>query len=197
MTARPAESERFRKAIEAFDRANAEDPNREGDRPREIAHADRLEAWVRRLAPDASEALRLAARCQHIRRWTIPRSRFPEGREGYLRWRKTLAEFHADTAAAILREVGYDEATVDRVRRLNLKRGLGVDAEVQTLEDALCLAFLEGEFAGFSARTDEAKMVEIVRKTWRKMSERGRAEALGLPLPPPQRALVERALEAK
>lgn len=189
-------SDRYRKAVEAFDRANAEDPNREGGRPRELVQAERLEAWVRRLEPEASEALRLAARCQHIRRWTIPRSRFPEGREGYLRWRAALAEFHAETAARILREAGYDGQTIERVRRLNLKRGLKRDRDVQTLEDALCLAFLEGQFAEFSARTDEAKMVEILRKTWMKMSDRGRAEALRLrlQLPAPQRSLLERAL---
>lgn len=191
-------SERFRRAVEAFDRANAEDPNLENGRPRELVHAERLEAWVRRLDPEASEALRLAARCQHIRRWTIPRSRFPEGREGYLQWRAALAEFHARTAAEILREAGYDAETIERVRRLNLKRGLKTDREVQTLEDALCLTFLESQFAEFSARTDEAKMVEILRKTWSKMSDRGRAEALRLTprLPAPQRALLERMLGA-
>jgi len=185
---------RFRRAIEAFDRANSEDPNRENGRPRELVHAERLSAWVERLEPGASETLRLAARCQHIRRWTIARASFPEGRDGYLRWRKRLAEFHAATAGEILRGTGYPAEIVARVQKLNLKQGLKTDPEVQTLEDALCLEFLEGEFAAFSAKTDEAKMVEIIRKTWAKMSPRGRDAALKLPLPPPQRALVERAL---
>ena len=188
---------RFRRAIEAFDRANSEDPNRENGRPRELVHAERLTEWVKRLAPSPSEALLLAARCQHIRRWTIPRATFPEGREGYLRWRKTLAEFHAKAAGEILRGEGYPDEVVSRVRTLNLKQSLKTDPEVQTLEDALCLEFLEGEFATFSAKTDEAKMIEIIRKTWGKMSPRGRDAALKLPLGPSQRALVEQALGQK
>ena len=147
-----------------------------------------------RYAPDASEALRLAARCQHIRRWTIPREQFPLGRVGYRDWRETLATFHADTAAAILREVGYDEEAVGRVRSLLRKERLKSDPDVQTLEDVACLVFLRYSLSDFIPVHDEAKTVDILRKTWRKMSERGRAAALQLDLAPRVRELVERAI---
>jgi len=117
-----APSEQFDRAIERFDAANREDPNLEVadgvEQPKELLYARRMTAGLDRFGPDASEAVRLAARCQHIRRWTIPRTDYPEGRNGYRRWRTDLARFHASTAAAILREVGYDDATVARVESL-------------------------------------------------------------------------------
>src|SRR3954447_17202689 len=140
---------RFQQAIAAFDRANSEDPNRVQDggveRPRELVHAERLSAWVNRLAPNPSEALALAARCQHIRRWEIPRTSFPEGRIGYLQWRTQLGRFHADTAARIREELGYDSELVLAVRRINVKQNLRSNPDSQTMEDALCLEFLEFE----------------------------------------------------
>src|SRR5215471_10765287 len=139
--------DRFARAISAFDRDNAEDPTtiRVGgaDRPRELVQAERLSAWVDRLRPDAPEALRLAARCQHLRRWEIPRNTYPDGRIGYLEWRKALLRFHADRSTEILRRTGYDDETIGRVRTINQKRGLKMDRDVQTMEDALCLVFLE------------------------------------------------------
>lgn len=189
---------RFRRAIEAFDRANSEDPNQVLSngvlRPKELVDAERLSAWVERLEPNASEALRLAARCQHIRRWTIPRDSFPNDRVGYLRWRTELGRFHAETAARILAEVGYDQETIDAVRRINVKQGLRGNPDTQTMEDALCLSFLEHEFDEFSAKHPEQKVVEILQKTWKKMSERGRAEAAKLPLSERARALLRAAL---
>src|SRR5688572_14815512 len=135
--------ERFESAIAAFDQANAEDPAHEQvggvARPRELVHAERLAAWVERLEPSPSEALRLAARCQHLQRWKIPRSSYPDGRVGYLRWRTQLARFHADRAAEILASAGYERALIDQVRRINLKQGMRSDPDVQTMEDALCL----------------------------------------------------------
>jgi hypothetical protein len=195
--------DRFTNAVLAFDRENARDPNHVVDggdggvpRPRELVDAERLSRWVARLAPDASEALRLAAHCQHIRRWEIPRSSYPEGRIGYLEWRKSLSRFHADRASEILRAAGYDDRTLERVRLINQKKGLKLDADVQTMEDALCLTFLEHELEEFAAKHTEDKLIDILQKTWRKMSERGHAEALGLPMSPSVRALVERALGA-
>lgn len=184
--------EKFEEALAQFDAANAADPH-----GRELDHAKRVFEWVKKLAPDASEALLLASRCQHIKRWSIPRSRFPEGQAGYHQWRTTLAKFHADEAGNILRQVGYPEATIRRVQELNQKKGLGADPEVQTLEDALCLVFLETQFHGFRTTQDEAKMIDIVRKTWAKMSPRAREIALGLPLGADDRALLSRALSER
>ena len=177
---------RLQRLLEQIDRLNAEDPNRElvdnVPQPRELAYAARLTAWVRRLAPEASDALRIAARGQHVRRWTIPRSRYPMNRAGYLRWRETLKVFHADTVEGLMREESYPDDEIRRVRTLMGKRRLGSDPETQTLEDALCLVFLETQFADLRRKTAEEKMREIVRKTWGKMSGRARAEALKLPL---------------
>lgn len=180
-------AERFQLAIAEFDRNNAEDPNQvvvDGERrAREVVDAERLAAWVERLEPNASEALRLAARCQHLRRWEVPRSSYPAGRLGYLEWRKALAKLHAAHAAAILFRLGYEQELIDRVRAINLKQGLKIDPDVQTMEDALCLAFLEHEALEFAATRTEEQVVEILRRTWRKMSDRGHAAALGLPMP--------------
>lgn len=188
----------FEKAIARFDAANAEDPNQETDRgearPKELVYAQRMTAWLDKLEPAASEALRLAARCQHIRRWTIPRASYPMGREGYKQWRTALARFHAETAGAILKEVGYGEATIKRVQSLVRKERLKADPESQLLEDVVDLVFLEHYFADFAKKHDEEKLTGILRKTWEKMSKRGREAALALPLAPELRALVEKAL---
>ncbi len=193
----PDPSARLREAFARFDEANAEDPNRvaiEGTlQPKELIYARRMTDRLDRLAPAASEALRLAARCQHIRRWTIPRGQFPAGRVGYRNWRGTLATYHADTAAAMLDDVGYDDATVGRVQALLRKEGLKSDPDVQTLEDVACLVFLEHYLAEFATQHDELKIVNILRKTLRKMSDRGRASARQLDLASGLRALVERA----
>jgi hypothetical protein len=152
----PANSERFREAIRRFDAANSEDPHHEVvdgvSYPKELLYAQRLTTWLERFAPEASEALLLAARSQHIRRWVIPRDRYPLDRRGYLLWRTTLATFHADTAATILREVGYAEELIQRVRSLLRKEGLKRDPEVQCLEDVICLVFLESYCSASCAR---------------------------------------------
>jgi len=193
----PDLSAELREAFARFDEANAADPNRvpfEGRlQPKELIYARRMTDRLDRFAPAASEALLLAARCQHIRRWTIPRGQFPAGRAGYRNWRGTLATFHADTAAAILDDVGYDDVTVGRVRALLRKEGLKSDPDVQVLEDVACLVFLEHYLAEFVAEHDEVKIVDILRKTLRKMSDRGRASALQLDLASSLRTLVERA----
>jgi hypothetical protein len=146
--------------------------------------------------PGASEALLLAARAHHVRRWAIPRSGFPADRAGYHRWRTTLQEHHARIAAEILREQGYDASTQARVQDLVRKRGLGRDPEVQALEDALCLVFLETQLAELATRMPDEKLVDVLRKTLRKMSPAGKRHAVGLELGPRERSLVERALQA-
>lgn len=187
-------SGRLAEALAAVDAYNAGDPRREDGRPLELAHAERVSAWVERLMPGASPALRLAARGQHVGRWTVPRDRYPAGRGGYLRWREDLKRFHADTTAGIAEAAGFDDAFVSRLRDLILKRAIKTDPEAQALEDALCLVFLETQLAGLLAKTPPDKMRDIVRKTWAKMGEAGRAAALALPLPPDHAAFLKSAL---
>ncbi len=193
--------QRFERAIRAFDALNAEDPVREFDRgverPRLLLQAERLARWVERLDPEASEPLRLAAHCQHLERWKIPRSDFPEGRIGYLSWRTSLGKFHAERARAVLRDAGYDDDTLEAVERIVRKQHLTLNPDAQTMEDALCLVFLEFEIGAFLEKyPDQDKATAILQKTWRKMSERGRSAALSLPLEPRAQKLVARALAA-
>ena len=201
------DDDRFARAIAAIDAANADDPNtisvagpagpggqrQSVVRPKELAHAELMTAWVNRLRPDASEALLLAARAHHIRRWAVPRQSYPEGRAGYLRWRRDLHERHATDVGTILGEVGYDATTIARVQDIVRKRNLTRDPDVQVLEDALCLVFVETQFAELASKLDPAKMVDVVRKTLKKMSAEGRAMALTLDLPADDRAVIEEA----
>lgn len=193
-------SERLRRAIERFDAENAQDPTRTSEdgveAPEAVLYARRMTAWLERLAPDAEEAVRLAVRSQHIRRWEVPRSSYPMTRAGYHQWRTAAARFHAEVAGRILRDVGYDEAMVTRVQSLLRKERLKEDPGAQLLEDVACLVFLERTFAPFAAAHEDEKVTEILRRTWRKMSDRGRAAAGGLvdALPERARALVRRAL---
>ena len=190
--------DKLSEAIARFDAANTEDPNQEliegRERPKELLYAERMSAWLDRLAPDASDVVRLAVRAQHIRRWSIPRDSYPMDRAGYRKWRIDLGKFHAETAGEILRDVGHDEETVTRVQSLLRKERLKADPEVQLLEDVACLVFLSHYFADFAAKHDDARLVEIVRKTWRKMSTRGQAAARGLALPADLEAILARAL---
>jgi hypothetical protein len=192
---------RFDEAVRRFARANSEDPNRILDggelRPREVVDAERLVRWLTRLSPEASEALRLAAHCQHLERWKIPRSSYPEGRTGYLQWRKELSRFHAARSGEILSSVGYGEETIRRVQVINQKKSLKLDLDVQAIEDALCLTFLEYEIDEFAAKHADDKIVDILRKTWRKMSEGGHAAALRLDYSDRVGSLVKRALSGK
>jgi hypothetical protein len=186
---------RFERAIAAIDAVHAEDRARDASgRPAELAYAEHMSTWLSQLAPQASEALRLAVRCQHIRRWAISRGDYPEGRIGYLRWRKEESLAHAGLAAELLAAAGYDPQTIARVQSLVKKERLKQDPEAQLLEDVICLVFLERELGAFAAKHDEAKLVEILKKTWAKMSSRGQAEAMKLELPAPLAGLVEKAL---
>ena len=160
---------RFNRAIAAIDAANAEDPYE-----KELRHSELATKWILRLRPDAGEPLLLAARAHHIRRWAIPRASYPEGRAGYLRWRRDLQKAHADDVARILSAEGYDEATITRVQAIVRKRNLAHDPEVQAFEDALCLVFVEDQLAEFSTRVDETKLADIIEKTLEKMSPEGR-----------------------
>jgi len=186
-------------AYHKFDAANGDDPNKidvDGTlQPKELVFAKRLSKIVLRLDPEASEALRLASRCQHLCRWEIPRSTQPMGRAGYLKWRTLLKKFHAEKSAQILHQVGYDEEVISRVRDLNLKKNLQSDPDCQTLEDGLCLVFLQYQFDALIAETDEEKMLTIIRKTWAKMSTDGQKAAMELDFSPEGKAMLAKALD--
>jgi hypothetical protein len=185
-------------ALAHIDAALAEDPNRMAfageQRPVAVVHAERRSAWVERLAgATVSDELRIAARAQHIRRWEIPRDSYPRDRIGYLKWRTDLQQFHAAKTAEIMQAVGYTEAAISRVKALMTKKRLKQDAEVQVLEDALCLVFLETQFSQF-AQGEADKIVGILQKTWQKMSPQGQQLALQLPMREADRAIIESAL---
>lgn len=178
----------------AIDAANSGDPNRDGGAPAALVYGRRMSEALARLTPSPSAPLAIATRGQHIERWTSPRTGYPEGRAGYLRWRNDLKEFHAGRLAEIMRQQGIDEAEIARVGALARKQQLKRDAEAQMLEDAACLVFLEYHLADFMAKTDAAKLADILAKTWRKMSASGQAEALKLELPKAATDLLHQGL---
>ena len=190
--------DRFDRAIAAIDAANAADPNTievAGEtRPKELAHAELATAWVGRLDREPSEALLLAARAHHLRRWTSPRTSYPAGRAGYLKWRKQLHNQHAREVAVILTEVGYDDATIQRVQEIVRKRRLGQDPEVQVLEDALCLVFIETQLDDLSQKLEPAKLTDVMVKTAKKMSPQAIEEAMALDIDPSARSLLRTVL---
>lgn len=194
-----ADLKRFDATIARFDAANAEDPNLDEGRPKELLYAQRMSAMLDRFAPEAAEAVRLAVRAQHIQRWKTPRASYPMDRQGYLQWRTGLYKFHAETAGRIMRETGYDAETIERVQAAVGKKGIKVNAETQLLEDVTDLVFLEHYLAGFAARHpdyDEAKWIEIIRKTWQKMSQQARDFVLAgkVSLPETARPLILKAI---
>jgi len=192
--------DRFQNALQRFDEENSRDPHRllvDGEpHPRELIYARWLTDWVLKFSPDASEVLRLAARSQHLCRWEIPRSSYEMTRAGYLKWRADLKQFHAGKSEKILREIGYGEDVIQRVRDLNLKKGLGSDPECQTLEDALCLVTLQYQLAELMAKTAPEKMIVILAKTWKKMSPAARDEASKLAFSESEKELLASALNS-
>ncbi len=180
--------ERFAAVLERIDAANAVDPERvtEGGavRPAALIYGRRMSAELVEFRPGASEHLRIAVRGQHIERWTMPRASYPEGREGYLRWRSELGRFHAGRVAGLMHESGYGEADCERVAQIIRKEGIKRDPEVQALEDVACLVFMRWYFADFAEGRDAEQIHRIVAKTARKMSAEGRAAAARLSLPP-------------
>lgn len=174
-----AASKQFEAASVAFDAINAKDPRvlrvRGEDRPWALGEAELATAWLHALEPEASQELRLAVRAHHLRRWETPRASYPEGRAGYLKWRRHLYDVAFGHAADILRANGYGDDVIGPVGRIMHKKDLHSDAEAQTYEDVLCLVFLESQFADFAARTDNEKMDTIVAKTLAKMSDHAKA----------------------
>lgn len=193
-------SDKLQRAFELFDAANQKDPNTETFEgkvfAKELLYAQRMTAQLNAFAPEASEALQLTARCQHICRWEIARESYDMNREGYLRWRQALKKFHAQKAEGILEEVGYSTELINTVKFLLEKKQLKKNEETQTLEDVVCLVFLEHYFAPFAAKHPEDKTIDILQKTWRKMSEKGHEAALKLPLSQNSLRLVSKAISS-
>jgi tRNAThr (cytosine32-N3)-methyltransferase len=188
----------FARARELVDAAHSADPGKAaGGRPAELVYADNMENWVSRLAPDARPILRLAARCQHLERWTVPRKSFPEGRAGYLSWRRSLYVKQAERARQLLVQAGVSASDAADAATWVSKANLKTDPGTQVLEDAAVLVFLESEIEAFAAQHAEyprEKFVDILKKTWKKMSPRAREFALGLDLPEAISGLVREAL---
>lgn len=188
----------FQKAIQLIDQANSKDPNIEVfegvEYPKEVLYAERMTKVLNGFYPNASEALQIAVRCQHICRWESPRSSYEMNRTGYLLWRKDLKKFHAKKASEILESVGFDNEIIEKVAFLLQKKQLKRNEETQVLEDVACLVFLEYYFEPFAAKYEEEKLIDIVQKTWRKMSENGHAAALKLPFSKSSFALISKAL---
>jgi hypothetical protein len=182
----------------AIDAANARDPNAVmvGGKaePSELVYGRRMSETLARLAPDASVHLRIAARGQHIERWTSPRKSYPDGRAGYLKWRKDLKDYHAHRVGEIMAVAGYGADDVARVGSLIRKERLKLDAETQMLEDVVCVVFLEHYIEAFMAKTDHEKLPDILAKTWNKMSPLGHEHALKLKLSPAIHRMLEQGL---
>lgn len=191
-------SENITKAFAYFDEANSKDPNVEvfkgQEYAKELLYAQRMSKQLSLFAPDASEALQLSARCQHICRWEIARDSYPMDRVGYLKWRQDLKKFHAKKAGDILKKVGYKDDVIEQVSFLLEKKQLKKNKDTQTLEDVICLVFLEYYFEPFAAKHPEDKLIDVVQKTWRKMSKEGQEAAVKLPLSNKSLALITKAL---
>ena len=194
----------FETALKLIDQANSEDPNMVTDAenkewPKELLYSHHMSDMLQRFAPETDDAMKLAIRAQHIQRWKSPRSDYPMDRKGYHLWRTNLYKFHADTLAALMEQAGYDEASLDRVKLAVGKKALKKNPDTQLVEDIAALVFIEHymlEFAGKHPEYDEAKWIDIIRKTWRKMSEQGQQFALSgsIALPEPLVPLIQKAL---
>jgi len=178
----------FNQAIALFDAANAQDPNQDEGEPKELLYAQRMTDMISRFAPDASEVAQLAVRAQHIQRWLVPRSNYPLGKPGYFAWRTGLYRFHAETAGKLMQQAGYAEAMIEQVKSAVSKQGIKTNPDTQMLEDVTSLVFIESYMLGFAgqhAEYTEEKWLDIIRKTWRKMSADAHAFATsgGIKLP--------------
>jgi len=189
---------RFDDVIAAIDAANGRDPKMvqiDGRAvPAELLYGRRMSDALAGMAPNAPELLRIAVRGQHIERWTTPRTGYPPGRAGYLKWRNDLKEFHARRLGEIMTAAGYGPHDAARVGALVRKERLRSDAEAQMLEDVACIVFLTHYLADFMGKTDEAKLARILAQSWNKMSAQGRAHAEKLDLPPSALAVLKRGL---
>lgn len=189
---------RFETAIALIDKKNEEDPNTYQvagfDYPKELLYSQRMTRKLLQFEPNASKALQIATRAQHICRWKIARNEYPMDRVGYLKWRENLKKMHANTTSEILQQVGFDEQFQDRVKKIILKKGIKKNEESQALEDVICLVFLDYYFDEFAAKHSDEKVIDILQKTWVKMSDKGHKVALQLSFSNKSLALVKQAI---
>lgn len=191
-------TEQLQNAYAAFDKANSKDPNQEVingiETPKELIYGQRMTQVLDFFAPNADISLKLAARCQHICRWEISRKEYEMNRAGYLTWRSDLKKFHAKKAGDILENLGFETTVIERVAFLLQKKKLKKDEDTQTLEDVICLVFLEFYYEDFFRKHEDEKVIDIIQKTWRKMSETGHAAALKLSYSDKGLLLIQKAL---
>ncbi|AKH19750.1 DUF4202 domain-containing protein [Sedimenticola thiotaurini] len=201
-----SEQEKFQKALALIDQANGEDPNRvtvDGKEwPKELLYSHRMSEMLSRFAPDTDDAMKLAIHAQHVQRWKTPRNTYPEGRQGYFQWRTGLYKFHAETTGRLMAEAGYDEASIERAKKAVGKKALKINPDSQLLEDVADLVFIEHymlEFAEKHPEYDEEKWIDIIRKTWAKMSAAAQEFALSgaIKLPEPLVPLIQKAVSGK
>ena len=189
---------RFETAIALIDKKNAEDVNTYSvsgmEYPKELLYSQRMSRTLLQFDPNASKALQIAARAQHICRWKSARNEYPMDRVGYLKWRQDLKQMHAELTGDILKEVGYDDEFIDRVKAIVLKKLIKKNKESQTIEDVICLVFLDFYFDEFAAKHSDEKIIDILQKTWKKMSDEGHAEALKIKFSDKSLALVKEAI---
>ncbi|MBO9406653.1 DUF4202 domain-containing protein [Shimia sp. R9_1] len=169
---------RLQTALDAIDEANAKDPRLDEGQPEALLYGTRMSEEANRLFPNASESLQIAARGQHIERWVLKRADYPEGRAGYLKWRRDLAVHHADRVSTIMGDSGFSEDEISETGAMLRKEGIKRNDQVQALEDIICFVFLKWYFAPFAAKHPEEKVLDIVVKTARKMSADARARVL-------------------
>ena len=189
---------KLEEAFELFDTYNKQDPNKiiwnSISYPLTYFFALQLHDWVIKLNPDAGEALLLASRSQHIGRWTSARTSYPEGKAGYLQWRTDLKKFHAAKSGALMREAGYEEKVIEHTQHIILKKDLRTDQEVQTIENALCLVFLQYQFDEFILKHDEKKVLHVLQKSWGRMTGPGREAALSIVYSDKGKDLLDKSL---
>ncbi|REL25771.1 DUF4202 domain-containing protein [Thalassotalea euphylliae] len=191
-------SSTLEQVIDAIDAINQQDPNVENvdgkEQPKELVYGQRMSQCLHAFWPNSSEHLQIAVRAQHVKRWAIARSEYPEGKAGYLTWRKSLGQLHAETASELMRLNGYNQADAERTASIIRKEKLKSNPESQILEDVACLVFLSYYFAPFAAKHSDEKIISILQKTWRKMSETAQQIALKAELPEHLAVLVKHAL---
>ena len=189
---------KFETAIAIIDKKNAEDADTyqvlDLAYPKELLYSQRMTRRLLAFDPSASDALKIAARAQHICRWKIQRNEYPMDRVGYLKWRQKLKKMHAEITGEILQEVGFETQFIKRVQKIILKKSIKKNEESQTLEDTICLVFLEFYFVAFAAKHTDEKVIDILKKTWVKMSEKGHAAALLIPFSEASLELVKQAI---
>ncbi|WP_299728252.1 DUF4202 domain-containing protein [uncultured Endozoicomonas sp.] len=188
---------RITDTLAAIDQLHHQDPKKVDGAAAELIYAQQMTQWLQKLVPDASEELQIAVRSQHLCRWDIPRSDYPLGRTGYLQWRTELGKYHAQKALEVMAAQGYSEDSCKAASTIIRKQGIKRNPEVQALEDCACLVFLTQDFSSFAAKHDKEKIIAIVQKTWKKMSEAAQAMALELPFSEHELSLLQEALSAE